>query len=84
MLTFHDVLAVYSVLHEGHGAGVAVLIGGGPHRWRLDDDVVDDAAGHQEVGDENEEQHLVGRRLPDPCRPLQLQVGHGQDGENGA
>ena len=40
----HDVLPVDAVLHEGHGAGVAVLVGRGPHRRGLHDHVVDDAA----------------------------------------
>ena len=40
----HDVLAVDAVLHEGHGPGVAALVGRRPHRRGLNDHVVDDAA----------------------------------------
>ena len=52
-------LSVDAVLHEGDWPGVAPLVGGGAHRGRLHDDVVDDAPGHQEVGEQHHEQHLI-------------------------
>ena len=52
-------LSVDPVLHEGDGPGVAPLVGGGSHGGRLHDDVVDDAPGHQEVGEQHHEQHLL-------------------------
>ena len=41
--SFHDVLAVHAVRHEGNGTRVAVLIDRRPDARRLHDDVVDDA-----------------------------------------
>ena len=73
-LTLHDVLPVDPVLHERNRPRVSVLVGRRTHGRRFDDDVVDDAAGYQEVRDEDEEEHLVGGRLSNPGRLLQLQV----------
>ena len=79
----HDVLAVDSVLHECHRPRVTVLICCGTHWWGFDNDVIDKAAGNQEIWDEDEEKHFVGRRLSDPRRTLELQVRDWQDGEDG-
>ena len=42
--TLHDVLAVDAVLHEGHGAGVPLLVRRRTHGRGLHYHVVDDAA----------------------------------------
>ena len=32
---------------------MTMLISGGTHRWRLNNDVIDDATSDEEIGDEN-------------------------------
>jgi len=59
----HYVLPVDPVLHESDWSGMPPLVGGRPHGGRLHDHVVDDAPGHQEVGEQHHEQHLIWRRL---------------------
>ncbi len=60
-----------------------MLVGGGPHGGRLHDDVVDESAGDEEVGEEHEAQHLVGGGLPDEGGSLQADLGRLQKGEGG-
>ena len=55
----HYVLPVDPVLHESDWSGMPPLVGGRPHGGRLHDHVVDDAPGHQEVGEQHHEQHLL-------------------------
>ena len=79
--SLHDVLAVDAVWHEGDRFGVAILVGGGADAGRLHDDVVDDAARDEEVGQQDDGEHNHRRWLLQPRRLLQFQIGAFQDGE---
>jgi len=79
--SLHDVLTVDAVRHEGDGLGMAVLIGGGPDTGRLHDDIVDDAARDEEVGEQDDGEHDHRRWLLQPRGLLQFQVRTFQDGE---
>jgi len=70
--SFHDVLAVHSVRHEGHGTGVSLIISGGPDTWRFNDDVIDDTTGDEKVGEENQREHEHGGGSFNPCWFFQL------------
>ncbi|KAD0533624.1 hypothetical protein E3N88_44109 [Mikania micrantha] len=61
--TFDDVLAVHSARHEDDWAdGARARILGGSDAGRLDDDIVDDAGDHHEVGEEDEGEDGHGGR----------------------
>ena len=77
-------LTIDSVGHEGHGPLVAVLVCGAAHTGRLHNDVIDDAPGHQEVGEQDEGEDGPGRGHRDPGWLLDFQIGNCENIKNGA